>query len=57
MIPLQLAVLPRVTFFFQRPQAGRFVVILYAAAIQITWLNFASHAQYWVPYQFYPIGA
>ncbi len=54
MIPMQLIVLPRVILFFRAPQAGRLIVILYAAAIQFTWLNFATHAEYWVPYHFYP---
>ena len=56
MMPLQLIVLPRFVFLFQSRQVGRLVVILYAAAIQFTWLNFATHAQYWVPYQFFPLG-
>lgn len=57
MIPLQLIVLPRFVLFFKNPQAGRFIVCAYAAAIQFTWLNFATHAQYWVPYHFYPVSA
>jgi hypothetical protein len=57
MIPLQLIVLPRLVLLFKSQQAGRLAVILYAAAIQFTWLNFAVHAQYWVPYHFYPTSA
>jgi hypothetical protein len=56
MIPLQLIVLPRVAFLFKRPQDGRLLIILYAAVVQFTWLNFATHAQYWVPYHFFPFG-
>ncbi len=54
MIPLQLIVLPRVVALFQSPQVARLILIVYAAAIQFTWLNFAAHASYWVPYHFYP---
>ena len=56
MMPLQLIVLPRTVALFKSPQFGRLVVILYAGAIQFTWLNFATHAEYWVPYQFFPFG-
>lgn len=54
MIPLQIIVLPRVITLFRELQVGRLIVILYAGAIQFTWLNFATHSEYWVPYQFYP---
>jgi hypothetical protein len=54
-IPLQLVVLSRVFLLFKHHSQGRTVAILYAAAIQFTWLNFAAHARFWVPYEFYPI--
>lgn len=57
MIPLQLIILPRAVFLFKNDEAGRFLVVVYAAAIQFTWLSFATHAEYWVPYHFYPVGA
>jgi hypothetical protein len=57
MIPLQLIVLPRAVKLFKSPQLGRMVIIAYAGAIQFTWLNFATHAQYWVPYRFFPFGS
>jgi hypothetical protein len=57
MLPLQLIVLPRTVALFGNPQLGRVAVVAYAAAIQFTWLNFATHAKYWVPYQSYPFGA
>ena len=51
--PLQLAVLSRVPIAF--PGAGtQFAVILYSLAIQLVWLLFAVHAQYWLPYQLFP---
>ena len=31
-------------------------VILYSTAVQFVWLNFAGHSDYWIPYQFYPLG-
>ena len=30
-------------------------VLFYYAMVQLTWLNFATHAVYWVPYRFYPL--
>ena len=56
MMPLQLIVLPRIAMLFKTPQIGRLMVIAYAAAIQFTWLNFATHAEFWVPYRFFPFG-
>jgi hypothetical protein len=54
LIPLQIAVLPRIQYLFKTPRAGRTLVILYSMAVMFTWLNFAAHARYWVPYRFYP---
>jgi len=54
LIPLQIAVLPRVQYLFSGQGFGRTVVGLYAAATLFVWLTFAAHAKYWVPYQFYP---
>lgn len=61
LIPIQLFVLSRLPQAF--PDKNRtnaqltMVVILYSAAIQFVWLNFANHAQYWVPYKFWPFFA
>lgn len=30
-------------------------VVIYYATVQFVWLNYANHAQYWVPYQFMPL--
>ena len=54
-IPLQIVVLSRAFWLFDNQSQGRFAVVAYSAIIQFTWLNFATHAKYWVPYQFYPI--
>jgi len=55
-IPLQLAVLSRPRSMFASDGFGTFLVLLYSAAVQFTWLNFAHHARFWVPYQFWPFG-
>ena len=51
LIPLQLAVLPRLAYLFKAPNTGRVLIILYSALVMFVWLNFAVHAEYWVPYQ------
>lgn len=53
--PLQLAVLSRVPRAFGMEGAGRLMVIAYCFLIQFVWLNYASHADYWVPYRFFPM--
>ena len=53
-IPLQLAVLSRPRSMFTTEGFGTFLVIAYSAAVQFTWLTFAHHARFWVPYQFWP---
>ena len=55
LIPLQLAVLPRLAYLFKGQIIGRFLIILYSALVLFVWLNFAVHAEYWLPYQFYPV--
>lgn len=53
--PLQLAVLSRVPHALRSEGLGRAVVIAYCFLVQFVWLNFASHAEYWVPYQLFPM--
>jgi hypothetical protein len=55
-IPLQVAVLSRPRSVFTSEGFGTFIVIAYAAAVQFTWLTFAHHARFWVPYHFWPLG-
>ncbi|HEX5184726.1 MAG TPA: EpsG family protein [Allosphingosinicella sp.] len=54
LIPLQLAVFGRLPWVLSaNGMINRriiLVLIFYSAAIQFVWLNFAKHAQYWVPY-------
>ena len=59
LIPLQLFVFSRLPSVF--PQAGgrpngqlMVLVLAYSALIQFVWLNYANHAEYWVPYKFWP---
>lgn len=58
-LPLQLFVLSRLPDAFPVRDGGRnpqlvLLVIVYSAVIQFTWLNYAAHAAYWLPYHFYP---
>jgi hypothetical protein len=55
LIPLQLAVLPRLAYLFKGPNIGRYLIIIYSALVLFVWLNFAVHAEYWLPYQLYPL--
>ncbi|HZC37353.1 MAG TPA: EpsG family protein [Sphingomicrobium sp.] len=54
-MPLQIAVLSRVPLLWKPETIGRMLVILYLAAVQFVWLNFAVHANLWVPYRFFPL--
>lgn len=59
MIPLQIFVLSSLPYVLNvGKHQSRMVaigVILYSAAVQFVWLNFAGHASYWLPYRLYPI--
>jgi hypothetical protein len=59
LIPLQLSILSALPEAF--PQKGKpngqlaLFVIIYSALIQFVWLNYATHAEYWLPYRVYPL--
>lgn len=53
--PLQLAVLSRVPLALGSEGLGRLLVIAYAFLVQFVWLNFAAHAEYWIPYRLFPM--
>lgn len=53
-MPLQMAVLSRVPNVVGSRQ-GTVLVVLYSLAIQFVWLNFATHAEFWLPYKLYPL--
>jgi hypothetical protein len=47
-------VLPRIGNLIRNQQFAKLLVIGYSALVLFTWLNFAVHAKYWVPYRLYP---
>lgn len=57
-IPLQLFVFGRLSRLSNDIKNRTLIVIAvasYYASVQFVWLNFASHANAWVPYQFMPL--
>jgi EpsG family len=58
-IPLQLMVFSRLPDSFAKTEgkarALSLLVIIYSAGVQMVWLNFGTHAKYWLPYQLYPL--
>ena len=54
-LPIQIAVLSRVPGGLLSEFTGKLAVIGYSLAVQFVWLNFAAHADYWVPYRFFPL--
>lgn len=54
LMPLQIAVLARVAQLGENRIPGTVAVLAYLFMVQFVWLNFADHANYWVPYQLYP---
>lgn len=58
-IPIQLYVFGNLAAAMRVEERGRFAVsvlaIGYYAAILFVWLNFATHAEFWVPYRFAPL--
>lgn len=57
-IPLQVLVLSRIPDALGVPGkvnvAWTFLVILYSGSVMATWMFFASHSSYWLPYRFTP---
>lgn len=56
-LPLQLAIIARIPDHLLKFTAARLLVVAYVVAIQFVWLNYATHAEYWLPFQFYPVGS
>jgi hypothetical protein len=58
MLPLQLTVFAHLPDALTRsPRRGQHVVVatlLYYGAVEFVWLNYATHAAWWVPYRFFP---
>lgn len=55
LIPLQIAILPRIPYIFAGRGALNAQLVLaicgYSAAVQFVWLVYATHSRYWVPYE------
>lgn len=54
-IPIQVAIWSRVPQAYGLGTLGRFLVVGIAFVILFTWLVFAVHAKYWLPYRIYPV--
>lgn len=56
-IPLQLFVwsrMPDVLALGGSRSRTVSAIVLYTGVVHFTWLNFAEHSRYWLPYQFFP---
>jgi len=57
-IPLQVFVFARLPYL-AKSMSNRtlltMAVVFYYAAVQFVWLNYATHAVYWIPYKFMPL--
>lgn len=60
LVPLQVIVFSRLPYMAGLNSSTRFTliaaVIAYSAAVQFVWLQFAAHADAWLPYQIYTFG-
>jgi hypothetical protein len=59
-IPIQIYVfsrLPNVIWRGKHRLEVQGLIILYYGLVLLVWLNYATHAQYWLPYRFYPLEA
>jgi hypothetical protein len=60
LVPLQVVVFSRLPYMAGLNSSTRFTliaaVIAYSAAVQFVWLQFAAHADDWLPYQIYTFG-
>jgi hypothetical protein len=57
LIPLQIMVLSRLPAHFAKSEREKLgltvLVVAYSATIQFVWLNYAQHADLWLPYDSY----
>jgi hypothetical protein len=53
-LPLQLAIIARLPDHVLKSGYARILVVAYAFAIQFVWLNYATNAESWLPFRFYP---
>ena len=53
-IPIQLVVFARLPYLARKqiaPSVTKVLIVLMYALVLFVWLNYATHAQYWLPYQ------
>lgn len=51
LLPLQIAVLARLPLAITAPIIARMAVVAYSALVLFIWLNYAVHADWWLPYR------
>lgn len=54
-LPLQIAIIPRIWAFGLRRSFSLGLTLIYAFFVQFVWLNYAVYADHWIPYQFFPV--
>lgn len=52
-IPIQLAVLPRISVIIKSQIVSNAILVLYSFAVLYVWFNYGVNSQDWVPYQYY----
>jgi len=61
LIPLQIAILPRVPYVFSGSRSLNaqltLAVCIYSASVQMVWLLFATNSEFWLPYRAFFINA
>lgn len=61
MLPLQMVVFSRLPDVVGSSKSRNLgwagLILCYYAVVQFVWLNFATHAEFWLPYRFYPLEA
>lgn len=55
--PLQMIILSRIPGAYVREDFGKVIILAYGVAVQFVWLNFAQHANDWIPYRLWPFTA
>ena len=58
-MPIQLFVWSRLPDVIGRGRSAVIVFgcVIYSSVVLVTWLLFATHSAYWLPYQLYPLGS
>jgi len=53
LLPLEIAVLPRLKFLIRSPLQARALIVIFSSLVLWVWLNFAANSGDWVPYRHY----